>query len=129
MNAVAGIASGVNRQTPTINHRAPLRLSNKRYYWAIGTKSFFLDCTQHNSQRPLRNSFVADCCSFYPIPSGFPSNSKGLNMLWRYIFDQMSCNEMLQSSLFEPSEFSSWKRENKSAFLTIWVVQYGISHS
>ena len=52
VNAVTGIASGVNRQTPTINHRAPLRLSNKKYYWAIGTKSFFLNCTQHNSQNP-----------------------------------------------------------------------------
>ena len=41
----------------------------------------------------------------FSVPSGYPSNAKGLNMLWRYIFDQMSCNEMLQSSLFEPSGF------------------------
>ena len=37
----------------------------------------------------------------------------------------MSCNEMLKSSLFEPSGFLSWKEENKSAFLTYGLYNAG----
>ena len=61
---------------PPINQRAPLRLSNKRCYLAIGTKSFFLNCTQHNYQRPFRNSFVVDCSHFIQYQVGFLATQK-----------------------------------------------------
>ena len=77
------------------------------------------DSQCHGLARSLLPSSLLD--RFPTVPSGYPSNSKGLNMLWRYIFDQMSCNEMLQSaavSLYRCIAVSrSWHATNS----TTWV--------
>ena len=56
------------------DHRPPLQSPEgaaqtwwKRYFWAIMTKYFFLNCMKHDPHKILRNSFVADCYWVHPI--------------------------------------------------------------
>ena len=110
-NAIPGIAWGVNRQPLQSTRGRRLDLVAKDIIGQLGRNPFFWIVENIIPKDPSEIPLWLFAAHFIQY-QWISEQLKGLNMLWRYIFDHLSCNEMLQSSLFEPSGFPRYIMPN-----------------